>query len=194
MPSWTWAHGWASWGLWNAISFLCCAVWCSFAEFILHKFLMHRDGILSFPYELHGGPKGHHAIFRADETYHAQNQGMKEHVTFVPRDYALLLLANLPLWAVAEWACGRPVMAGCFLSTFSYLAVFDLLHWRWHVPSDTWFQRTRLFMWAKERHRIHHGDHGKNLNLIIPLADLLFGTFASPSRPALPPGNPSAGQ
>jgi hypothetical protein len=179
MPTWNFGPWWA-WALWNALGFACCVVWCSFAEFILHRFVMHRKGLLSFPYELHA--VGHHTMFRADETYHAQDEAMKEHVTFVPRDYGLLLLANLPLWAITEWACGRPVMVGCFVATFGYLAVFDLLHWRWHVPSDTWLQRTRLFLWMKERHRIHHGDQGKNFNLVVPLADILLGTFEGPGR------------
>lgn len=179
MPTWTWGISW-SWVLWNLAGFLATAIWCSFAEWILHSRVMHRKTIVSFPYELHA--VGHHGMFRDDETYHAQNEDMKKHVTFVPRDYSILLLANAPLWAAAEWLSGRPLMVGCFLATLGYLGAFDLFHWGWHVPSDTWFQRTRLFQWMKARHRLHHGDQTKNFNLIVPIADLVLGTFAGPKR------------
>ena len=173
MATWTWPVSWA-YALWSAAGFLGAALWCSFAEWLLHRYVMHRKTLLSFPYELHA--VGHHGMFRGDETYHAQNEEMRRHVTFVARDYVLLLLANLPLWAAAEWSSGKPIMASCFIATFAYLQAFNSLHWRWHVPSDTWFQRSRLYLWMKERHRVHHQDQGKNFNLILPVADILFGT------------------
>jgi hypothetical protein len=174
-----WGFSW-SWIAWNAAGFAAAAMWCSFAEWALHRFVMHKRNLLSFPYELHA--VGHHGMFGSGETYHAQNDEMREHVTFVLRDYVLLILANLPLWAAAEWLFGRPVLTGCFLATLGYLQAFNSLHWRWHVPSDTWFQRTRLFHWMKERHRIHHADQRRNFNLILPLGDLLLGTFSGPKN------------
>lgn len=179
MPTWTGPLSLVYVG-WVLAAFAATMIWCSFAEFTLHRFVMHKRSLLKFPYELHA--VGHHGMFRGDETYHAQNETMKEHVTFVPRDYALLLLANLPLWATVEWFSGKPLIVGCFLATLAYLGTFDFFHWRWHVPSDTWLQRTRLFRWSKERHRIHHENQGKNFNLIIPLADLIFRTYQGPAR------------
>jgi hypothetical protein len=179
MPTWTWGLSW-TWALWNALGFLGFAVWASFAEWAVHRFVMHRRLLLSFPFELHA--VGHHGMFGGDETYHAQDQHMKEHVTFVLRDYILLMLANLPLWTAAEWLSGRPVLAGGFLATLAYLQAFNSLHWRWHVPSDTWFQRTRVFLWMKDRHRIHHHDMTRNFNLVLPLGDLVLGTFVN-ARP-----------
>ena len=180
MPTWAYPLSWAYAG-WTLAAFIGTVIWCSFAEFMLHRFVMHRKTFVSFPYELHA--VGHHGMFRGDETYHAQNEDMRNHVTFVARDYVILLAANLPLWCSVEWLVGRPLVIGGFLATFAYLQAFNSFHWRWHVPSDTWLQRTSLFKWAKERHRIHHDNQGVNFNLVLPLADLLFRTYRSgPAR------------
>lgn len=168
------------WVFWQLAGFAAAAVYCSFFEWVLHRFVMHRrQPFLPFPYELHA--VSHHGLFGADETYHAQDEHMKEHVTFVFRDYVLLTLANLPVYLGAELLLGAPIAAGCLLATLAYLQAFNSLHWAWHVPSDTWLQRTRLFRWMKERHRLHHGRPDNNFNLVLPIADLVFRTFRSPS-------------
>ena len=180
MPTWTFTLSWAYLG-WTSVAFTATFVVCSFFEWGLHRFVMHRKTFLSFPYELHA--VGHHGIFKGDETYHAQNEEMKSHVVFIARDYILLLLANLPLWATAEWFLARPFMIGGFLATFAYLQIFNSAHLLWHIPSGSWVEHTRLFRWAKERHRIHHDNQGVNFNLVLPLADLLFRTYRSgPAR------------
>lgn len=163
--------------LWGAAAFVATAIYCSFFEWLLHRFVMHKKTFISFPYELHA--VSHHGMFGSDETYHAQDENMRNHVTFVLRDYVLLTLINLPVFIGAELLLHRPVVIGCVLATLAYLQAFNSFHWRWHVPSDTWFQRTRFFQWMKNRHRLHHGNPTRNFNLILPIGDLLLGTFGA---------------
>lgn len=179
MPSLHFDHPLSWFLLWNVVAFFGTTIYCSFFEWALHRFVMHkRQRLLPFPYELHA--VSHHGLFGADETYHAQDENMRSHITFVVRDYILLTLVNLPVVCGAELLAGRPLLIGWFLATLAYLQAFNSLHWRWHVPSNTWFQRTAYFKWASERHRLHHGDPRGNFNLVVPLGDLLLGTWLRP--------------
>lgn len=160
--------------------FAAVAVYCSFFEWVLHRFAMHnRFPLIPYPYKKH--QLEHHTIFKADESYQARpDEPAAKHVTFVPEDYLYLIALHGALFWGFERLTGIVVMIGGLAAVLAYLQAFNSFHWRWHIPSDTWLQRTRLFLWAKERHRIHHGRNSKNFNLIIPIADLVFGTYVGP--------------
>lgn len=193
MSSWTWPHGWTSWVCWNALWFSVAFLLNSFIEWGAHRFVLHGTRFGRFAYDLHH--VGHHGMFKADDTYHALNDEMRNHVVFVWRDYALFLLVTTPIWVAVELVSGRPILVGGILATLAGLQMFNSLHWRYHVPSDTAFQRSRFFRSLKDHHRRHHADTSKNYNVFFfPIADMCLGTFARPSRSALPPGNPPAGQ
>lgn len=180
MPTITYSGPWTWFILWNLIAFIGAAVINSFIEWGAHRFVLHGTRFGRFAYDLHH--VGHHGMFKADETYHALNDEMRSHVTFVIRDYILFLLVTTPLWVTAEFLAGRPLIIGAVLATLVGLQGFNSMHWRFHVPSDTWFQRTRFFRYLKEHHRLHHADTTGNFNVyFFPLADLVLGTL-KPSR------------
>lgn len=179
MPTWTHALNAAYLGS-TAIAFVVAFVWCSFAEWVLHKFIMHRPfKLIPYGYE---HVTSHHAKFGGDESYHVREEWQKNHVLFTWKEYVLAPLICSALYVSVELAVQKPIWIGCVLATLAYLQAFNSLHWRWHVPSDTWFQRTRIFRWMKERHRVHHLDQDTNYNLILPLGDWLFGTFVTGKR------------
>lgn len=161
----------------QALAFVATLVYGSFFEWTLHRNIMHRRTWLSFPFEVHA--MVHHRIFRHDETYHAQDEEMKRHVTFVPRDYVLLMLVNTPVFVAAEWILQKPILLGGWTAVLLYLAMFDLLHWSFHVPAARRVERWLPVRWLKEHHRLHHQYQNRNLNVVLPLADLLFGTLLS---------------
>lgn len=161
--------------LWNLFGFLGAVIVNSFVEWASHKFILHSPKIVKFAYELHD--RSHHVMFRSDETYHAQNDEMKDHVRFVPKDYIAFLLVTTPLWVGAEFLLGRPVVVGGVLATLCGLLAFDVWHAFMHIPNDRWFEHTRLFKFLKDHHRLHHQDIRCNLNVVFPLADLAFGTL-----------------
>lgn len=175
MPTWDFQFGWLWFG-WNALAFTICLIVNSFSEWLIHKRIMHaRFPLLTYPSELHGN---HHTMFGSDETYEALNEDMKNHVRFVPKDYAIILTATLPLWITAELLIGRPVVVGCFFATFSGILLFDINHWLYHVPSGTWYERTKFFRFMRDHHKRHHADTSKNLNVhSLPLADWVLGTL-----------------
>ncbi len=165
-------------------AFLATLIYASFFEWTLHRNVMHRKTWISYPFELHA--MLHHKIFRHDKTYHAQNEEMRQHVTFVPRDYFLLLLVNTPVFVAAEWALRAPVLIGAWVAVLLYLALFDILHWSFHVPKERRVERWFWVRWLKEHHRLHHQYQNRNLNVVLPLADLLFSTRIGKPRERMP--------
>ena len=55
-----------------------------------------------------------------------------------------------------------------------------------HQPKIAWIERSTPFRFLERHHRIHHAHMGKNFNVVLPLADITFGTLllrdASPSQ------------
>lgn len=162
--------------LWNLGAFFAAFVSGSFIEHGIHRLVMHKKfPLLPYGYE---HTTSHHAKFGADETYHAQEEWLKNHILFTWREYVLFPLLCLAIYCPIELLVGRPVLIGGMAATFAGLQMFNSLHWRFHVPSDTWFQRTRFFQYLKEHHRVHHADMTKNFNVhFLPIADAVLGTL-----------------
>ncbi|MGI0148705.1 MAG: sterol desaturase family protein [Thermoplasmata archaeon] len=176
MATFTWSGSWTWFVTWNAVGFVGAFVLNSFVEWAAHRFVLHGTRLGRFAYDLHD--RQHHVIFDGGALYHAQDEFMRTHVTFVLRDYILFLLVTTPLWVGAELLVGRPLVVGGVAATLAGLQLFNSLHWRYHVPSETWFQRTRAFQYLKEHHRAHHEDTRCNFNVaFFPIADLLLGTL-----------------
>jgi hypothetical protein len=163
-------------------AFLVTLVYGSFFEWTLHRNIMHRRTWLSFPFEVHA--LLHHKIFRHDRTFHALDEEMKRHVTFVPRDYIVLMMVNTPVFLAVEWLFQLPVLLGGWAAVLLYLGMFDFLHWSFHVPRGRRMERWFLVRWLKEHHRIHHQHQNRNFNVVLPLADTLLGTRWAPRRGA----------
>lgn len=186
MPTFTWNGPWLWFALWNLIAFVGACLVNSFIEWGAHRFVLHGTRFGRFAYELHD--RQHHVIMDGGENYHAKDDFARKHVAFVPRDYVLFLLFTTPLWIAAELATQRPLLIGGVLATLAGLQLFNSFHWRFHVPSDSWFQRTWFFRFLKEHHRQHHTDTTSNFNVyFFPLADWVLGTLkrsAAPRREA----------
>jgi hypothetical protein len=152
-------------------------IYGSFAEWLLHRFVMHQRTFVSFPYELHA--VGHHGMFGADETFHALTPEMREHVTFVPRDYLILLGLHAPFLAAAEiWVFPVPFAAlAVGLALLTYLHAFNVLHWAFHVPAGRFYEAHRWYKWIKRHHLLHHGSQDGNFNVVFPLADVVLRTL-----------------
>lgn len=164
----------------QGIAFLATLLYGSFFEWTLHRYIMHRRTWFSYPFELHA--KGHHKLFRDDETFHAQNEEMKKHVTFTPRDYILLLLVNTPLLLSVEVLFQLPVLIGGWAAILVYLGTFDFLHWTFHMPKQRFFEKWKSYAWLKQHHWLHHRHQDRNLNVVLPIADFVFRTRISKSR------------
>lgn len=160
----------------SGFAFIGALIVNSFIEWTVHRFIMHRlNRLIPYGYE---HTTSHHAAFGAGETYHVQNEEMMEKGTaFTWREYILFPVFCTGLYLPVELLTGIPVYASSLLAVLVGLLAFDLLHYGFHVPANTWFQRTRVFQFLKRHHRIHHDNYEVNLNVTLPLADLCLGTL-----------------
>jgi hypothetical protein len=184
--------------LWATAGFLGWLVVASFFEWVLHRYVMHRPwGSFTYPFRAHAVV--HHGIFKADHTYHLQNEADKETIPMAwwngPALIAIAMIPAAPLaWLAGSWA----LLIGAFLGMTSYYCVYEYLHWCMHLPRARVVERSGIFFRLNGHHLLHHRYMHKNFNVILPLADLCLGTlllrskvsFAQTRGPAVPDVQP----
>ncbi len=155
-------------------------VYASFFEWSLHRFLMHRPLVFTYPFRTH--TLTHHRNFRGDASYHLHPGQSRDSLTFAWWNAPLLIGLHVPiLWGVERFV-GLPVVWTGLATLILYYWLYEYGHWCMHVPKNRWIERTRVFRWLDAHHRGHHRLHAKNLNVVFPLADYVLRTrrvFAS---------------
>jgi len=164
------------------ITVLAMLPYCSIFEWTLHRFFMHRNflGIFKYPYERH--TVVHHHVFKADETYHLQKESDKETIPMAWWNCFVLAAVGTVIPLKVGLALGYPIAipATAVCVIFAYYGVYESIHWCMHLPRP---ERKRLmercvpFRWLNGHHILHHRYMGKNFNVVLPLADLCFGTL-----------------
>lgn len=149
-------------------------VYASFFEWSLHRFLMHRPLVVSYPFRTH--TLTHHRNFRSDASYHLHPGQSRDSLTFAWWNAPLLIGLHIPvLWGVERYS-GVPVVWTGVATLGLYYWLYEYGHWCMHVRKNRWIERTRVFRWLDAHHRGHHRLHATNLNVVFPLADYLFRT------------------
>jgi len=185
---------------WAIVGLLCAVAYCSFFEWALHRYVMHRPvGRFRYPYESHA--LVHHRVFRADETYHLVD---KKDARTIPMAWwngpALVAIGSTPFLAAA-WCLGQwGLLAGAAAGTAAYYAAYEYIHWCMHLPKQRTVERSGIFFRLNGHHLLHHRYMAKNFNVVLPLADLLLGTlllrsplhFRQARGPAVPDVQPLA--
>lgn len=162
------------------LGFLAVLVYASFAEWFVHRVGMHTEHLSKLAFK-------RHAI-----VHHSERRSLKSF--YVPSRYEILASSAVPLlwfahipvyWAVAHfinyWAA-----AGVALGALLYMTAYEVLHFFIHTPRDYWFQRTRLFHFYCEYHRLHHHRARWNYNVVCPLADWVLHTICWDDLPVEP--------
>jgi hypothetical protein len=181
-----------------AAGFILALITCSFFEWLLHRFVMHRKlAWFSYPFERHA--LVHHKVFKADLSYHLIRP---EDAQTVPMAWwngpALVAGAQVPFVILACFAGGIALVCGTLLATLLYYGAYEYLHWCMHVPARRNVERTSLFFRLNGHHLLHHRYPNRNFNVVLPLADLVLGTlllrskvrFAQARGPAVPDVQP----
>ena len=76
----------------------------------------------------------------------------------------------------------------CFLITATailYSLNYELLHFAYHMDSQSWIGRLQFIRRSRKHHIIHHDRSlmtRYNFNITYPICDALFGTLYRPSR------------
>jgi hypothetical protein len=165
---------------WQAVGFLGGIIYCSFFEWTLHRYVMHRPlGFFRYPFRAHAIT--HHGLFKADYTYHLQQESDKKTVP--------MAWWNAPaIWAIhvgpvlgLQWLFGKPLAWGTLAALVGYYAAYEYMHWCMHVPRKRNIERSGIFFRLNGHHLLHHRYMGKNFNVVLPLADTLLGTLLTRS-------------
>jgi hypothetical protein len=166
----------------EAASFITLFFYASFFEWVLHRFLMHQP-IWSYPFRSHA--LIHHGIFRSGPTYFLlQHENLKK-IRFAWWNAPLILSLHAPIVLWTQHLLQMNVFFGGMGALGFYYFLYEYLHFCMHVPKNRWLEKTVWFRWLDSHHHMHHKRHFNNLNVVLPLADLVFGTFL-PARERIP--------
>lgn len=151
-------------------------IYASFFEWTLHKFVMHRPILgFSYPYRAHGIT--HHTVFGSAKNYHIEDMKTAPIVTMAWWNFPVLLIVNSPVGLLCAYLTQSWWGMASFLAAMScYYGVYEYFHYCMHVPGPRWFQKTGLFKWVDQHHRLHHLEPDRNLNVVFPLADWILRT------------------
>jgi len=165
-------------------------------EWFVHRYIYHRVllGILRPIYEVHhqahhhiffptwryvtGGPPRRLPILGTDRTrvHTAEVSNMRirlAHWVFY-MTWAVLFIW-IPLWFLAH---NVAFMIGVVIASAVVSDLFITVHDAIHRPgSHLLMERQFWFRFLDQHHYVHHVDTEANVNFLLPLSDLLFGTL-----------------
>ena len=164
---------------WQAAAFVVYFLYSSFFEWSLHRFVFHTPKYNYSMFRKH--TLVHHQIYKSDETYHSH----EDEPDSVPMNWwalPMMLAFHAPFFFLIQWATGIPSVWGGLAAIATYFVIYESIHWAMHVPRAAKFlERFRVYRFLDAHHRAHHKYMLSNLNVVLPLADLTFGTLRTES-------------
>jgi hypothetical protein len=174
----------------------------SFFEWLVHRYCMHMPlRILRYPFERH--TLVHHRIFKADHTYHLANDKDKHTIAMAWWNGPVLItICQVPFLIAACISRQWGILCGAALAMTAYYAAYEYMHWCMHLPRRRHVERSGIFFRLNGHHLLHHRYMQKNYNVVLPLADLCFGTlllrskihFKQAEGPSVPNVQPKSGK
>lgn len=169
----------------------------SFFEWVFHRYWLHRPWLPKDCFTAH--TLVHHQLCKYEDTFEVVEHEQEEALHFQWWGGPLLVSFNLIPWALLCWglaASGVHLPYLVFLIAFyvmgiAYYAGYESIHYFMHKPRLDFVERSRWFQFLKRHHRIHHIHMNRNLNVLLPLADLMLGTLVT-KMPAAQPTPASA--
>jgi hypothetical protein len=143
---------------------------------------MHRPvGPFTYPFRRHA--LVHHRIFKSDHTYHLINVKDKETIPMAWwNGPALVTIASAPFLLLAWWVGSWGMLCGGALAVSAYYGAYEYIHWCMHLPRRRHVERSGIFFRLNGHHLLHHRYMNRNFNVVLPLADLCFGTLLLRSK------------
>ena len=172
----------------------------SLGEWAVHRYTMHtrwRNRILNVPYTLHhvahhwheytpdrfthDGPVKYHPTH--DPNALCESNAARSWVAvqqFVYYSFFALFFLFIPAWLITG---NLYFMVGLVPPIPVVCMMFVHVHNVTHHPGHRLIERFGWFHFLKHHHYIHHIDNGSNVNFLLPLCDLLFGTLRTRLEP-----------
>lgn len=149
-------------------------------EYFVHRYpLHHRRPGLGVIFRIH--TLEHHRFFTMDDMEFQQSRDF--HMVFLPVwSPPLAVFLGLPLlsWPIWELVSANAGLL-FFASGAAYFALYEAMHFSHHMGERWWIGRAGFLRHMRTHHAIHHDQQRLryNLNVTLPLSDLLFGTLWS---------------
>ena len=157
----------------------------SIMEWLLHKYVMHRPVKIwtpwrtykfLYPFEAHA--MVHHTIFKSDDSYHLKED---KHKFTIPMAWwngpVLATLGSTPFVLLSLFVGTWVVEITAWITIFGYYCTYEYIHWCMHLPKKRTVEETDLFCGRNGHHLLHHRYMDRNFNVVLPIADWLFGTL-----------------
>lgn len=176
------------------MAFVVGVVQSSFFEWAFHRYWLHRPWLPKDCFTSH--TLVHHQLCKFDDTFHVVEEEQHEALTFAWWGGPTLVLINMTPWSLAAWglaAAHVPLPYLAFLVTVAasitvYYIGYEGFHYLMHKPSLPWIERSWWFRFLERHHRVHHVHMDRNLNVLVPFADLVLGTLVlEAAMPAVTP-------
>ena len=157
----------------------------SFFEWAFHRFWLHRPWLPKDCFTTH--TLIHHQLSKFDDTFHVVEKEQEEALHFQWWGGPFLVSLNIVPWVLAAWALSSlgaelpylVFLIGFSVTAFAYYAGYESMHYFMHKPTVAFVERSRWFQFLKRHHQIHHFHMNRNLNVLVPLADLVLGTLVT---------------
>jgi hypothetical protein len=166
----------------QVIGFFGTFLYGSFFEWTLHKYLMHQPR-WQYPFRAHA--LVHHGLFRTGSQYFLSDAKVIRKVRFAWWNAPMILILHAPAILYIEYLVGSNIFVGSLTAIAVYYSLYEYLHYCMHIPRGRWLEKTLWFRWLDSHHHMHHKRHFNNLNVVLPVADILFGTLI-PAREHIP--------
>lgn len=158
------------------LGFLGMILYASFLEWFVHRYGMHTEKISKWAFKRHAIQ--HHSERRSLKNFYIPPEEEARYELIDSSVVPLLWIAHLPVYFLVGKYVSVPAGVGMAVAGAVYLLAYEFLHFYIHAPKGHWFQRTRLFRFYCEYHRVHHHKARRNYNIVLPLADLVLGTLS----------------
>ncbi len=183
--------------------------YASLFEWTFHRYVMHRP-VWGYTYPFRAHALTHHVIFKADHTYHLQDgpkvaeEKSKIRMAWWNVPFVVLMgvfpfvLAATPLVLFGWWEGSIAISVTGLVLSLGYYIAYEYTHWCMHLPKARRLEFWWVFRKLNGHHLLHHRFPSRNFNVVLPLADALFGTlllrskikFAQARGPSVPDVQP----
>jgi hypothetical protein len=158
------------------ITSLATLIYASLLEWAVHRFGYHDARVWKRATDAH---HLHHEVrypksrfIERGDQYHTSQPFWLE---------AAYVVAHTPAFVAIAWL-SVPAAIAAFVVLGGYAALAHYVHPATHLRTGRWYERTKTWKKIVSRHAKHHADQRVNFNVVLPLGDLLFGTYARKSE------------
>ena len=116
--------------------------------------------------------------FRAPRTPWRMSDSLLDSALTSGSQMALHFAIGVPFILAPAWlATGSADFLASCAATLGVLSwALAYVHGVIHTPRGRWVERQAWFCWLDRHHYLHHIDMHANINFLLPLCDLLFGS------------------